>query len=64
MRAWRVHRTDDVDLVILERNIVLVDVDYMVRIVYPESNETRKEKEEGKLKQKLIFQTIIYYYYY
>ena len=37
VRAGRVHGTDDVHLVVLERNVVLVDVDNVVRIVYPKS---------------------------
>jgi len=36
VRPRRVHRTDDVHLVVLERNVVLVDVDDVIRVVYPE----------------------------
>jgi len=36
VRSRRVNRADDVHLVVLERDVVLVDVDYVVRVVYPE----------------------------
>lgn len=41
VRARRVHGTNDVDLVVFERNVVLVDVDDVVRVVYPESVSKR-----------------------
>ena len=37
VRPRCVHRADDVHLVVLERNVVLVYVDDVVRVVYPES---------------------------
>ncbi len=44
VRSGRVNWTDDVHLVVLERNVVLVHVDYVIRIVYPES--TNKQTKE------------------
>jgi len=37
MRARRVHGTHDVHLVVFERLVSFVHVDYVVRVVYPES---------------------------
>lgn len=44
MRPWRVHGTHDVHLVVLERLIVFVHVDYVVRVVYPESVTIAKDE--------------------
>ena len=46
VRARLVHRTNDVDLVVFERNVVLVDVDNVIRIVYPESKKTKTKTRE------------------
>lgn len=45
-RARLVHRTDDVHLVVLERQVALVHVDYVVRVVDPES-KGRKNKSQS-----------------
>lgn len=37
VRPRRVHGTHDVHLVVLERHVAFVHVDYVVRVVYPES---------------------------
>lgn len=37
VRSRRVHGTHDVHLVVLERHVAFVHVDYVVRVVYPES---------------------------
>lgn len=44
VRSWRVHGTHDVHLVVLEWLIVFVHVDYVVCVVYPES-ETIENNE-------------------
>jgi len=55
VRPRRVHRTDDVHLVVLERNVVLVDVDDVIRVVYPESKSIQKIIKKNKNKKnKLI----------
>jgi len=38
--AGRVHGTHDVHLVVFERLVSFVHVDYVVRVVYPESETT------------------------
>jgi len=43
VRAWCVHWTHDVHLVVFERLVSFVHVDYVVRVVYPES-ETKSFK--------------------
>lgn len=43
MRSWRVHGTHDVHLIVLERLVVFVHVDYVVRVVYPESETIANE---------------------
>lgn len=37
VRARRVHGTHDVHLIVFERLVSFVHVDYVVRVVYPES---------------------------
>jgi hypothetical protein len=53
VRSRRVHGTNDVHLVVLERNVVLVDVDDVVRVVYP---ETVSEINERKMIRKMVGQ--------
>ena len=40
--ARRVHRADDVHLVVLERHVVLVHVDDVIRVVYPETVNSKE----------------------
>lgn len=35
--SFAVHRTDDVDLIIIERSIASIYIDYVIGVVYPES---------------------------
>ena len=42
MGAGHVHRTDDIHLVIFERYIPFIHIDYVIGIVYPESETTTK----------------------
>lgn len=43
--ARLVRRTDDVHLIVLERQVALVDVDYMVSVVYPEAKWGPKREQ-------------------
>jgi hypothetical protein len=49
VRPGRVNWTYDVHLVVLERNVVLVHVDYVICIVYPESIKKTNKRNELKL---------------
>lgn len=46
-RSRLVHGTDDVHLVVLERQIALVHVDYVVRVVDPESAKGKRGAESA-----------------
>jgi len=39
--SWRVHGTHDVHLIVLEGHVALVHVDYVIRVVYSESETNR-----------------------
>ena len=53
VRSRRVHWADYVHLVVLKWDVVLVDVNNVIRIVYPKSvkkKKTKKKKQVNKMK--------------
>ena len=54
VRSRRVHGTNDVHLIVLERNVVLVDVDDVVRVVYPET--VSQQNQRKKMMRKMVGQ--------